>query len=618
MSKLTLFILASSIPFLLQAQVVSNYTAAQSIQSISKSATGVQINNMAMNTPHLEFSPVYYENGIVYVTAQPEKSGKDKSIDEPYFELYYAELSPDRVPLEAQSFSSRINTKLHEGPVAFNSDYSRIFFTRNNILNGDVETGKNGFIKMKIFEGEKGAEDWVNIKELSFNSDEYSCIHPTLSPDENRLYFSSNMPGGYGGYDLYMTERVGEKWGTPTNLGPRINTSQHDAFPFIYQEGKLFFASQGHYSQGGYDIFMIDLKDNEPVKNIGAPFNSTADDLGFTLREDGKEGFFTSSRSEGQGKDDIYRFDSPFGIPGITADKKLDAQILVYDYLTKEPIDQAEIRIFRQAKDGMVANSDYYDTQFQTTEDKPEELLIKLNRRSVKEMKAANLWTNDSGAANTILDADQRYVVLAAKDGYVPKEALCSTIDADGSQLVMIHLNEIEEVVEVIETPPTIETILEPETVPEPTPKPSPIVIEKGSIIVLDKIFYDFGKSSIRRGAARDLDVVLGLMQKHPYMTIELSAHTDSRGDARYNRRLSRKRAESAKNYLTARGISPSRITAAGYGETRLRNDCEDGVRCSEEEHQYNRRTEIKVLEMGETITVEYTNNPPDKIDRAN
>lgn len=600
------------IPFVILAQGTTNFVIPPSTVSFSQGKSAVQIDNMRLiNTPHLEFSPVYYENGIVYVSSVSEEAGRDEAIGEPYFELYYVELSPKGEALPAQNFSPTINTHLHEGPVAFNSDYSKIFFTRNNILNGSVETGKNGFIKMKIFEGEKGEEDWTNIKELSFNSDNYSCIHPTLAQDESKLYFASNMPGGYGGYDLYVSKKEDNEWGKPTNLGPRINTYQNDAFPFLYKDGKFFFASEGHNSQGGYDIFMVNLKDNTPVKNLDAPFNSPSDDLGFNLRMDGKEGFFTSDRENGSGKDDIYKIDAPYGIPGITAAEKLDALITVYDNTTKQAIDQAEIRVFRQAKDGMVANPDYYDTQFQATTDKPEELMIQLNRRAVSQMKAPNLVANLNGTANTQLDVNQRYVILASKEGYAPKETLCSTIDEVRKQVIDIYLDEVKAVAEISSIPetravePMIESLLEP-------------IVEKGSVIILDKIFYDFNKSAIRRGAARDLDVILALMLQHPQMTVELSAHTDSRGDERYNRRLSRKRAESAKNYLVARGIAKNRITAMGYGETQPRNGCVDGIKCTEEEHQYNRRTQIKVMEMGANINIEYTDNPPDKIDRAN
>ena len=559
-------------------------------------------NSRIVNTKHLEFSPTYYENGIVFVTSRADKAKVDENINEPFFELYYAELNPAGIPIHPEAFSARINTRLHEGPVAFTNDYKRIYFTRNNIKGGDVQKGKNGVIRMKIFEGKKGSGDWEDIRELSFNSDNYSCIHPTLSPDNQRLYFSSNMPGGFGGYDLYVAERVGDRWGTPVNLGPEINTNVNEAFPFMHQSGTLFFASQGHGSAGGYDVFLINLKENpqppHKVRNLGPPFNTGADDLGFSLHRDGKRGFFASSRDGGLGKDDIYRFEAPNGIPGVTQPIEVDALFVVYDESTGERIEGAEIRMFTKGKDGLIIEPDYYEAEYTPDEDNDAMLSLALVRRDPAKMRPADLTTGTNGEVRRTLREGKRYLFVTTADGYEVEETEYSTIGQEEEVTIRIGLQPLPKIVE----PPVV--VIEPP-------------VRRGSVIVLDKIFYDFNKSAIRAGASRDLDRIVDLMRTYPDMTVELSAHTDCRGSDAYNNDLSEARAVSAERYLAARGISADRITTVGYGESRPRYICEPCTSCSEEEHQYNRRTEIKILTVGDAVDVEYYNNPPDKIDRA-
>lgn len=566
----------------------------------------VTIKNVGIiNSEHLEFSPTYYENGIVYVSSQKETNQVDKIINESFFELFYAELNPAGVPIHPEPFSARINSRLHEGPVAFGRNNKEVYFTRNNIKDGDVDTSKKGVIRMKIFGGRKGPEDWEDIRELSFNSDEYSCIHPTLSPDESKLYFSSNMPGGYGGYDLYVSERKGMSWGTPINLGSDINTELNEAFPSIHKSGTLFFASQGHDSNGGYDIFLINFKKNPMppylIKNLGKPFNTTNDDLGFALHTDGKKGFFTSNREDTAGKDDIYLFEAPNGIPGVSTPEKVKAMIAVFDNKTNKIVPNAQIRIFQQAVDGLVADNNYYDANV-VAGNNSDELTMELVRRPSVNMPATNLLTDDTGFFNTEFGLDKRFVVLASKDGFLDNEAIISTYDTEGVITVRIGLDRIPE---IIKSEPVVEEL-----------PPAPI-IERGSVIIADNVFYDFGKSVIRAGAARDLDAMLNILNRYPEMMIELSAHTDSRGDARYNQKLSEARAASAKRYLMARGINGDRILTVGYGESNPRNGCVDGIKCSEIEHQYNRRTEMKVLKVGEPVDIEYIDNAPDKIDKA-
>ena len=275
-------------------------------------------NATKVNTGDLEFSPVFYQNGIVYVSSRYKSGAIDKKIGETFFELFYSELDRNGTPLDPQDFSVNVNSQVHEGPVAFNRQGNLIYFTRNNMKKGVRKADSQGVTRLKIYEASKGAFDWEEVHELPFNNDEYSTCHPALSADGRRLYFTSDMPGGYGGFDLYFVERRGGTWSMPINLGPEINTPQNEVFPYIHESGTLFFSSTGHSGYGGLDIFMIDISGQtwSQVSNLGKPFNSERDDLGFILAPDGKYGFLTSDRTGGYGKDDIYRFELPEGLKG--------------------------------------------------------------------------------------------------------------------------------------------------------------------------------------------------------------------------------------------------------------------------------------------------------------
>ena len=246
-----------------------------------------------INTSGMEFSPVLYQNGIVYVS-RFNNGPVDEKTGETFYELFYSELDPNGLPLKPQEFSTELNSQVHEGPVSFNRRGDQIFFTRSNTKDGKTRADSEGRIGLKIYEAQRGYFDWENIKELPFNDNEFTCMHPSVSPDSKKLFFTSNMPGGYGGFDLYFVERIGESWSIPINLGPDINTSKNEVFPFIHESGVLFFTSDGHSGMGGLDLFMIDLSGRRwgRVINLGEPFNSEEDDLGIVLTPGGTRGYW--------------------------------------------------------------------------------------------------------------------------------------------------------------------------------------------------------------------------------------------------------------------------------------------------------------------------------------
>ena len=639
----------------------------------------VQVFNTSnINTEFLEFSPTYYQNGIVFTTARYVNGPKDDKIGETFFELFFAEVDGNGMPIEAEDFSILMNTRVHEGPVTFSRGDDVIYFTRNNLKNNATKSDSEGLIRMQVYEAKKGYFDWEKPTLLPFNSKEYDVMHPTLSPDGTKLYFTSNMPGSKGGTDIWMVSKSDDLWGTPVNCGPEINTAKNEAFPFIHESGTLFFASNGLPGSGGYDIFkasMAGSKAKGAVENLGKPFNTPGDDFGLILNSEGDRGYFTSAREGGSGKDDIYKFDGFIAEPSM-----LSSLVRVYDAKTGDRIEGAEIRVFERTSDGLVSGGELYDAVLMPSQPGSSELVLKLIRKNADQLGTPDLVTNGEGESPYDMQVGRQYIFLVSKDGYLNNELVYSTIGKSGEIIVEVPLDKYSCItlngdvksnggtplsnakVKMISSCGTKEFMtdangkftecVEPgctydfigskdgyssgtSSITVPTDggssmstslvlvplggapaNPGGTLIETGTVIVLENIYYDFDKSAIRSGAARELDELVSIMSRYGSMVVELSSHTDSRGSTAYNDKLSKARAESAKRYLVARGISPSRISTQGLGESTPRNQCSNGVKCSEEEHQYNRRTEVRVVSIREAVRVEYGNRGPEIIDR--
>ena len=674
MKNLTNKILAFAVMCLFSAA-----SFAQDANIVTGDYSNVKLENcVGINTEHLEFSPTFYQNGIIFTSARLAAGPKDDKIGETFFELFFAEFDGSGMPFQAEDFSVLMNTRVHEGPVTFNRAGDMIYFTRNNLKNNATKADNEGLIRMQVYEAKKGYFDWEKSTPLPFNSDEYDVMHPTLSPDGKTMYFTSNMPGSVGGTDIWMVTKSDDAWGTPVNMGPEINTAKNEAFAFIHESGTLFFASMGLPGSGGYDLFKTSVSGSTvtgKIENLGEPFNTPEDDLGLILNAEGNRGYFTSSRGTGSGKDDIYKFDG-----FIAAPTALAGMLKVYDAKTGKPIEGAGVRVFERTSDGLIAGGELYDAILMPSSPGSSDLVLKLVRKGEGDLGDPDLFTDLEGLSPYDMQVGKQYIFLVSKDGYQSNESVYSTVGKSGDVIVEIPLDKYTciNLAGDVKTPggspianATVKMVsscgskdittdangkfnecLEPgcsydfigsksgynpgtssvsvpldgggsmstSIVLSPVSGGGPVgggtLINTGTVIVLEKIYYDFDKSYIRTGAARELDELITIMKAYPSMTVELASHTDSRGTTTYNQNLSEKRAESAKRYLVARGISPSRVTTVGRGESTPRNQCADGVKCSEEEHQYNRRTEVRVTSIREAVRVEYGNRGPEIIDR--
>ncbi len=313
---------------------------------INKCNSCYEIQPVPINTKYDDFGPVYVDNGLVFASERTDGGMVERTYEWtgfPFLELYFTAVDTlDEANFEytyqknPKEYRGKVNTKYHDGPVSFSKDQKTIYLTRNNYFERRRGRDDEGITRLKVFIGDKKGNKWENLRGLPFNSDEYSVAHPTMAPDQKTLFFSSDMPGGFGGMDLYYSVFEDGQWGPPINLGPRINTEGHEVFPIYHHaSNKLYFASDGQVGLGGLDIYYVIDQDGvwTPPSNVGAPINSQFDDHSIILNDEESFGYFTSNRTGGQGRDDIYSFRK----------RVVKVELLVFDQITGDPIAGSDV-----------------------------------------------------------------------------------------------------------------------------------------------------------------------------------------------------------------------------------------------------------------------------------
>lgn len=551
-------------------------------------------------------------------------------------------LGYDARPVSAsQRFSKSLNTKYHEGPATFTRDGSRIYFTRNNYTDGRARKSAEGVNKLKLYTARQQNGVWTDIEELPFNSDEYSVGHPTLSERgegaEQLLYFASDMPGGAGGTDLYVSRYQNGQWSKPVNLGPTINTKGNELFPFVDDAGNLYFSTDGRRGQGGLDIFFASLISATAVQSVvplDAPINSPQDDFGLITDAGRQGGYFSSNRRDGN--DDLYRFVRESSLYDCR-----DLSIRLYDVDTEQPLDSVSVVVktrgegradqtmitgkdgfvqlclevnneftFQASRDGYVTSTVGFATR-NLTDDQPSRIEIGIGK-PVAEVDTIDSNPVTTSAWGPLTRSRVRGVVMSERDRR-PIEGVTVRLrnECDHSQREYVTKADGRYVFDIIEgcdytliaSKPAFGTntnrIKRLPRKPDPDEVAADLrMLSVGDVVMIDHIYYNFGGYDLRADATRELERLVATMRKYPSLVIEIRSHTDSRGDAARNKALSAQRAKAVAGYLTARGISRKRIATVGMGESQLVNNCADGVICTEAEHQRNRRTEFRVVEI--------------------
>ena len=390
-------------------------------------ATDIQVKSVPIiNSSQLDFSPTYYQNGLLFISNRatdasvPKSQRKDPKINDYYMTILHAQWDDQDGVLEAPTiFSRNLIDEFHEGPLCFSPDGMKLYFTRNNNfgIRKDNEK-KNRYLK--IYTADKNGNDWANIQELPFSTDGYEEAHPSLSADGTILIFTSNRPGGFGGMDLYQSRWVNNQWTEPQNLGPSINSNQNELFPFLHSDGTLFFASNGWGGQGGLDIYLTHIDQLSSITNLGVPVNSEFDDFGLILNPQKTQGYFSSNREGGKGKDDIYQFNWDEKIVSLPpSENKALTTICLYDKNTEAPIKQGIVKVLKRRRDGALTSLSGKRLLVMQPSTQKEQYKVKMEFPQPNTTYENRTYkTDDQGAFQLALRPDETYIIVAEHHSY--------------------------------------------------------------------------------------------------------------------------------------------------------------------------------------------------------
>lgn len=599
------------------------------------------VNHLSLNTKSVEFGGYPLGDGSICFISDRRIKFAVKRVhtwnDRNYLDFYVGTKSDNNDLAEVEMRPRKDNSRYHEGPLCLTPDGKTVYFTRNNIAKGSMRRDDEGIQHLKLYTA-KIEEDgsWSDVQETSLNSREYSVGHPTISADGKTLFFTSDRPGGYGGADIYKCS-IGEDGtlGEPENLGKEVNTEGQDMFPWVTKEGILFYSSDGNVGLGGLDVFaMIPNKGGEFTKkiNLGEPVNTSKDDFALVMIDE-KNGYLSSNRTSGNGNDDIY---SVLLLRELKVNLTLNG--VITDVRSGEILPGAEVQLKNEAGEVVATTTaddkggytfglepefdytvgatkeDYFgNVASVTTKNLPkgtEEIekdvalekdpglslyALITDAKTSQPLDSVILTVTDNMTGEKIqimtdekgdylrpltdkkLDDRGSYNLSISRDGYIPKVVTYNTLfDREGQYDVHAGLDLSLD----------------------------PMVTDLAELVEINPINFDLNKHKIRPDAAIELDKIVVVMNKYPNMEVELGSHTDCRASRAYNEKLSDRRAKASAAYIKERITNPERIYGKGYGEARLLNDCEceGSVKsdCSEEEHEKNRRTEFKVISVGD------------------
>jgi len=512
-----------------------------------------KVRPVSFNSPGSDYAPfVLGPDRLLFTSDRNNSSGNQlyNWTGRDFSDLYMVNLGSGIV----QPFEHTLNTGDNEGTVTMTSDRSEMFFTR--CFQGEDYNSNCKLMSCKL----RGAS-WDAPKVLPFVRDGINYGHPAIAKNDSILIFSSDDPTGQGGYDLYYTLRGPSGWGEPVALSDRINTIGNERFPFMHKD-TLYFSSDGHPGLGGYDIFRTypDAQGQwAPPLNLKSPVNSGWDDFSFVVDTFSKpaeevlqRGYFSSSRNA-QNSDDIFFYEKVKPIPPEP------------DIVKPKPESPVEYLIYLAIKVVQPVFAIAGDPNSPRIGKKP---IPEVSLHITEGIAMRREVTDQNGLLIFALGWDKSYTFQAIKKGYFTQNRAFSTTDLKKDRSAPVTTYQME-------------IILDP--------------IFENTEIVLQDIYYDYDEWFIREDARPSLDSLSAIIKDNPSLNIQLSSHTDCRGEDDYNLELSQKRAQAAVNYLVDQGIPESRLIAVGYGESRLAKEC-PCEQCTEAEHQQNRRTTFKIL----------------------
>ncbi|WP_281323413.1 OmpA family protein [Flavobacterium aestivum] len=509
------------------------------LEEIKANSGRFSVSNAGINSPFSDYGSSFLGDKLVFASAR-DTGGVTKKVfkwnNQAFTNLYCAEVKPNGEIGKPERFVRKINSRFNESSAVFTQDKKTMYFTRNNFIGGKKGKDTNNKTLLKLYKATLINGVWDDVIELPFNSNEYSVAHPALSVDENVLYFASDMPGTLGQSDLFKVDiKADGTYGAPVNLGSQINTEGRETFPFISDENELYFSSDGHPGLGGLDVFVIRMEENITYNKVL--------NVGSSVNSNQDDFAFIINSDTRKG----YFTSNREGGKGFD-------DIYKFTELTKLKYEQTITGVVTDLESGSIlpgAKVSLYDENF----------------KPIKEVVA-----DEKGQYSLPLAIGRTYYIRGDKENYLTKE-------------VAVNLRSFSESTDY---PIVLEKFI----------KPIAVGTDLAKTLDIPIVYFDLDKSDIRKDAAFELAKVIVVMQQFPEMKIDVRSHTDSRQSAEYNQKLSDKRAKATIAWLVKNGIDSTRLIGKGYGESELVNQCADGVKCSEKEHQANRRSEFIIVSM--------------------
>lgn len=510
------------------------------LEEIKANSSRFQVVDAGVNSKFSDYGSSFFGTKLVFASAR-DTGGVSKKVfkwtNKSFTNLYWSEMKPDGEMGTPERFERKINSKFNESTPVFTKDGQTMYFTRNNFLEGKRGKDANKNTLLKLYKATIDKEgEWRNVTELPFNSNNYSVAHPALSVDEKTLYFASDMTGTLGQSDLFKV-KINEDgtYGVPENLGPEINTEGRETFPFVSNDNELYFASDGRPGLGGLDVFVAKIEVDQSFYGI--------QNVGEPINSKQDDFAFLIDSKNRNG----------FFTSNREGGKGYDD---IYRFVENKKL------ICEQTLMGLVTDLDSGQILPNAK--------ISLFDKNFKPLQV--MQTDAQGHYSFPVDCGKTYYIRGEKEEYQTKEASVTTKISSGSK----------------DFPLVLERRI----------KPIAVGTDLAKTLDIPLIYFDLDKSFIRKDAAYELAKVLEVMKQYPEMKIEVRSHTDSRQTAKYNKILSDKRAKSTVDWLVKNGINSVRLIGNGFGESQLVNHCAEGVKCSEQEHQANRRSEFIIVSM--------------------
>lgn len=588
------------------SEAKAHIRACNTSEELMENKLKIYVDNEKFNSSENDFSPYILKNKLLFCSSRiTEEKDRYYWDNEAFINIYQVS---DSNKSEIIDVPDIINTKMHEGPMAFDTTTNTLYFTRNDKGRRNKKRGDKEFL-LNIYSLQYKNETWTDLQPFEHNLQGFSSGHPAITANGKIMYFVSDRPGSIGKTDIYYCKKTKSGWSEPKNLGPKVNTKGAELFPTISDNSQLYFSSDQLGGLGGLDIFSVKTREAYPLKaaeNLGAPFNSKRDDFGLIFKDIKKLiGYFTSNRSGGKGGDDIYFF----------KESKINIKMIVMDSIAFEKLPSSSLRIIsNQGFTQDLKSNENGEHIIELPTDQDFTFVFSENEYKSKRMDFSTRTLNPTSDTLIFVELSKGIShkvegIAFDKDGNQPiKDAkvIMTNVDDEKKEVTRtddkgkfqfypekqknyeIKIDKENHFVEKMQVyTDTSNYQLKPEVSVEK--------IEVNKILEIENIYYEYDKYDITPKAITTLNKVVTILKDNPTIFIELSSHTDQRGSKNYNYELSKKRANAAIAYITSKGIENYRLTFRVYGKSKLAVDCPNGD-CDEDTHQLNRRTEFKVI----------------------